>query len=164
MFTHTTIEIMSYQFDFFENQHILNFFNVKMSIAKINVFVDVFDRIVNDDVFVFVSWVKKSHFWRISLDVASIFEWFCWVWKFDWVLRFWWCIISNIFDQNLKNLSLLLRNFNILSIVILVKHFCNKHKNKLNALCVSWCEVWRNYHIISTLRKRRRRDNLRSSI
>ena len=55
MFTHTTIKIMSYQLDFFENRHILNSFDVEMNIAKVNVFVDVFDRIVNNDVLVFVS-------------------------------------------------------------------------------------------------------------
>ena len=55
MFTYTIIKIMSYQFDFFENRHIFNSFDVKINIAKIDVFVDVFDRIVNDNVFVFVS-------------------------------------------------------------------------------------------------------------
>ena len=164
MFTHTIIEIMSYQLDFFENRHILNFFDVKMNIAKIDVFVDVFDKIVNNDVLVFVLWIKKFHLWKISLDVVSIFEWFCWIWKFDWVLRFWLYIISNIFDQSLKNLSLLLKKLNILSVVILVKHFCSKFRDRLNALCVSWCEVWRNYRIISTLKKRRRRNNLKSSV
>ena len=155
---------MSYQFDFFENRHILNSFDVEINIAKINVFVDVFDRIVNNDVFVFVSWIKEFHLWKISLDVISIFEWFCWIWEFDWVLKFWLCIFSNIFDQSLKSLSLLLRKLNILFVVILVRYFCNRLKNRLNALCVSWCEIWRNYRIISTLRERRRRDNLRSSI
>ena len=155
---------MSYQLDFFENRHIFDFFDVKMNIAKVNVFVDVFDKIVNDDVLDFVSWIKKFHFWRISLDVVSIFEWFCWIKEFDWILKFWLCIISNIFDQNLKNLSLLLRKFNILSIVIFVKHFCNRLRDRLSALCVSWCEIWRNYRIISTLKKRRQRDSLKSSI
>ena len=164
MFTHTIIEIMSYQLEFFENRHIFNSFDVKMNIAKVNVFVDVFDRVVNDDVLVFVSWIKESHFWKISLDVASIFEWFCWIWEFDWILRFWLCIISNIFDQSLKSLSLLLKEFNILSIVIFVRHFCNKLRDKLNVFCVSWCEIWRSYRIISTLRKKRRRDSLRLSI
>ena len=153
MFTHTIIEIMSYQFDFFENRHIFNSFDVKMNIAKVNVFVDVFDRIVNNDVFVFVSWIKKFHFWRISFDVANIFEWFCWIWKFDWILRFWLYIISNIFDQNLKNLSLLLKKFSILLIVIFVKHFCNRFRDKFSVFCVSWCEIWRNYRTISTLKK-----------
>ena len=55
MLTHTAIKIMSYQLDFFENRHIFNFFDIKMNIAKINVFVDVFDKIVSNDVFVFVS-------------------------------------------------------------------------------------------------------------
>ena len=55
MLTHAIIEIMSYQLDFFENRHILNSFDVEMNIAKINVFVDVFDKIVNNDVLVFVS-------------------------------------------------------------------------------------------------------------
>ena len=164
MLTHAIIEIMSYQLDFFENRHILNSFDVEMNIAKVNVFVDVFDRIVNNDVFVFVSWIKEFHLWRISLDVVSIFEWFCWIREFDWVLKFWLCIISNIFDQSLKNLSLLLKKFNILSIVIFVRHFCNKLRNRLSAFCVSWCEVWRSYRIISTLRKKRRRDNLKSSV
>ena len=155
---------MSYQFDFFENRHILDFFDVKMNIAKVNVFVDVFDRIVSDNVLVFVSWVKESLFWKISLDVVSIFEWFCWIKKFDWILKFWLCIISNTFDQSLKSLSLLLRKFSILSIVIFVRHFCSKFKDKLSAFCVSWCEIWRSYRIISTLKKKRRRNSLKSSI
>ena len=164
MFTHAIIEIMSYQLDFFENRHILNSFDVEMNIAKIDVFVDVFDRIVNNDVLVFVSWIKEFHFWKISLDVVNIFEWFCWIWEFNWILRFWLCIISNIFDQSLKSLSLLLRKLNILSVVIFVRHFCNKLKDRFSAFCVSWCEIWRNYRIISTLREKRRRNSLRLSV
>ena len=124
-----------------------------MNISKIYIFVRMFDRIVDDCIFFFVLRIKEICLLSISLNIIIIVKRFDWIWWFDKFLKFWLNIVLNIFDQSLKNLSRLLRELNILSIVIHVRHIWIECENKFDTFCVSWNDIQRDYDVVSSSKK-----------
>jgi len=118
-FSKTNIEIIFYYFCIFDSRHILNAFDKHVYVAKIRVFLNIFDNESNNCCFSIVVKIEEVNFRRISLVSflivnASIINR---VDKVKRILRF--CRIKNnisCFYKSLKSILLLLRKIDFFSI------------------------------------------------